>query len=182
MATQKEIEKFFKENEKKAFRKINFQLHNEEDALDVVQDAMIKLVQNYQDKPIGEMPMLFNTILHNCFVDFVRRKNFEDKNFQNFDDIDSEDSSGLIDNISFENGYFEDNLENALSSKQSIKLIEEGLKKLPARQSEAFLLRYWEDLSVEETAKIMDCSEGSVKTHCFRAIQSLKEILKNLRS
>ncbi|MES1987899.1 MAG: sigma-70 family RNA polymerase sigma factor, partial [Pseudomonadota bacterium] len=65
-----------------------------------------------------------------------------------------------------------------LERSQTIKLIEAALEKLPARQREAFVLRYWEEMDVAETAKVMGCSDGSVKTHCSRAVHSLAIELK----
>ncbi len=180
MANKNELEKFLKNNEKKAFRKINYQIQNEDDSLDIVQEAMIKLIQNYQDRSIEEISMIFNTILHNCMIDFLRKKNSDKKHIQNFDfdeDIDSENS--LMEAIQYNNDYFEENIEKKFIQKENLGLIKEAISKLPTRQSEAFLLRYMEELSIEETAKIMNCAEGSVKTHCSRAVQSLKETLKN---
>lgn len=180
MASQKEINQFLKDVEKKSFRKINYQLQNEDDAIDIIQEAMIKLVQNYQDRDIKEISILYNTILHNCFIDFVRRQNLEKKIIQNldFDSMDDEQQASYFETIQYENNYFEQDLENGLIQKQHIEIIRNALKQLPPRQSEAFLLRYLEDNSIEETAKIMNCAEGSVKTHCSRAVVSLKEILK----
>ncbi len=178
MATQKEFEQFFKDNEKKAFRKINYQIQNEDNALDIVQDAMIKLIQNYQDKPITEIPLLFHTILNNCLMDFLRRSSFEKKTFVTIGESEDEDPESLKDNILYANGNFEKDASFDFSQKESLQIIEAGLKELPERQREAFLFRYLQDLSVEETAQAMNCSEGSVKTHCFRAIQSLKNFLE----
>ena len=182
MATQKEFEKFFKDNEKKAFRKINYQIQNEDNALDIVQDAMIKLIQNYQDKPIEEIAPLFYTILHNCLMDFLRRASFENKTFMNVENSDVEDPEGFQDNVFYESGQFEKDASFDFSQKESLKIIEAGLRELPERQRQAFLFRYLEELSVEETAEAMKCSEGSVKTHCFRAIQSLKNFLTKTKT
>ena len=65
-----------------------------------------------------------------------------------------------------------------LEQSQVMAAIEEAVRSLPDRQREAFMLRYWEELDVSETAKAMGCSEGSVKTHCSRATHALAKILK----
>jgi RNA polymerase sigma-70 factor (ECF subfamily) len=59
-----------------------------------------------------------------------------------------------------------------------LHLIEAEIQKLPARQREAFLMRYWQDMDVAETAAAMGCSEGSVKTHCSRATHTLADALR----
>jgi RNA polymerase sigma-70 factor (ECF subfamily) len=65
-----------------------------------------------------------------------------------------------------------------LENSQTLRVIETALKKLPARQREAFVLRYWEEMSVAETAESMGCSEGSVKTHCSRALHAMASLLE----
>lgn len=177
MATPKEIENFLKTNEKKAFRKINYQLKNDDDSLDIVQDAMIKLVQTYQSKPIAEFNSLFNTILHNSLIDFLRKQNLNKKYFKDYGNETEEGQYTLFDKEMFDNNFYEDSIENKIINNDKIQQIMDIISQLPKRQSEAFLLRYFDELSIEETAKIMKCSTGSVKTHCSRAIIALKSIL-----
>ena len=119
-----------------------FAVRDEQAALDIVQDAMLKLTEKYAQKPPGELPMLFQRILPNT------------------DSNATEDPAAQ--------------LEQA----QVVGLIEDAIARLPARQREAFLLRYWEELDVAETAAAMGCSEGSVKTHCSRAVAALASMLK----
>jgi len=71
-----------------------------------------------------------------------------------------------------------DDPANQVNTAQRLVIIQEALEKLPARQREAFLLRYWEEMDTAETASIMGCSEGSVKTHCSRAIHALSKYLE----
>lgn len=178
MATPKEIDDFLKANEKKAFRKINYQIKNEYDSLDIVQEAMIKLVQNYQTNPIGEYSSIFNTILHNCLVDFLRKENLNKKYFKDYsNDAEEENNYILFDSEMFNNNFYDKSIEEKIIDKDKMQQIMDAIQNLPTRQSEAFLLRYFDELSIEETAKVMNCSQGSVKTHCSRAIIALKSIL-----
>ncbi len=178
MATPKEIDDFLKNNEKKAFRKINYQLKNESDSLDIVQEAMIKLVQTYQSKPISEYNSIFNTILHNCLIDFLRKQNLTNKYFKDYGvDTDDDNQHVLFDKEMFDNKFYQESIEEQIISKDKVQQIMDIIGTLPKRQSEAFLLRYFDELSIEETAEIMKCSPGSVKTHCSRAIIALKSIL-----
>ncbi len=178
MATPKEIDEFLKANEKKAFRKINYQIKNENDSLDIIQEAMIKLVQSYQSKPISEYGSIFNTILHNCLVDFLRKQNLTNKYFKDNGTDSEEDSQHILfDSEMFNNNYYEKSIEEKIINKDKLQQITDIIETLPKRQSEAFLLRYFDEMSIEETAKIMNCSQGSVKTHCSRAIIALKSLL-----
>lgn len=178
MATPKEIDDFLNANEKKAYRKINYQIKNEHDSLDIVQEAMIKLVQNYQSKPISEYSSIFNTILHNCLVDFLRKQNLNNKYIKDYG-VDSEEDSQyvLFDSEMFNNNFYDKSIEDKIIDRDKMQQIMDAIQNLPTRQSEAFLLRYFDELSIEETAKVMNCSQGSVKTHCSRAIIALKSIL-----
>jgi RNA polymerase sigma-70 factor, ECF subfamily len=160
-----------------------FALRDEHGALDVVQDAMLKLTEKYSDKPPGELPMLFQRILQNTIHDHFRRQKVRstwttllsalgkrDEKDDDFDPLETlaakSDSNATVDPAEqFERG-------------QVMTFIEEALARLPARQREAFLLRYWEEFDVAETAAAMGCSEGSVKTHCSRAVHALAELLK----
>jgi RNA polymerase sigma-70 factor (ECF subfamily) len=143
---------------------------------------MLKLSEKYGDKPVEEFPMLFQRILQNTIRDYYRRQKirsfwtvlFSSLHPQNeVEDFDPLDTLHDKDNKS-QPALPDDSLEQS----QLLALIEEALIDLPARQREAFLLRYWEDLDTADTAKAMGCSEGSVKTHCSRATHALAEKLK----
>ena len=182
LATQQEISAFLAEVERRAFKQAMFAVRDEDAALDVVQDAMLKLTENYSGKPAAELPMLFQRILQNTIHDHFRRQKvrstwtvllsaFGEKGDKD-DDYDpletlaaKSDSNATVDPAA--------QLEQA----QIVGLIEQALMRLPARQREAFLLRYWEELDVAETAAAMGCSEGSVKTHCSRAVRALAATL-----
>ena len=160
-----------------------FAVRNEDAALDVVQDAMLKLAEKYSQKPAAELPMLFQRILQNTIHDHFRRQKVRstwttllsalgkrDEKDDDFDPLETlaakSDSNATVDPaVQAEQG-------------QIMTIIEQALTRLPARQREAFLLRYWEEFDVAETAAAMGCSEGSVKTHCSRAVHALAELLK----
>ena len=159
-----------------------FAVHDEQVALDIVQDSMMKLTAKYAARPAEELPLLFQRILQNTIRDFYRRQKIrtlwttlfsafapkdQDKNQEDFDILET-----LL--VKQDSNSPDAQLEKA----QLIALIEEALEILPPRQREAFILRYWEEMSLAETADIMKCSEGSVKTHCSRAVHSLATILK----
>jgi RNA polymerase sigma-70 factor, ECF subfamily len=157
-------------------------VRDEENALDIVQDSMLKLAESYGAKPIAELPMLFQRILQNTIRDFYRRQKVRSlwttllsALSPNRDDEDSDPLETLeTDGDSSFGGNPAINIERS----QLIEIIEKELKELPSRQREAFLLRYWEELDVAETATAMGCSQGSVKTHCSRAAHALAAALR----
>ena len=184
MASEQELSDFLKGVEKRAFKRSLYHVRDEEAALDIVQDSMLKLAQYYGDKPAAELPMLFHRILSNCTLDWFRRQKTRNAVFTNMADIAQKDDSDDADFDWMQTYAADEGQETAQSAEaltqrtQLLQSIENEIKALPARQREAFLLRYWEDMDVAETAAAMGCSEGSVKTHCFRAIQSLSKALK----
>jgi RNA polymerase sigma-70 factor, ECF subfamily len=160
-----------------------FAVRDEEVALDVVQDAMLKLTENYAAKPAAELPMLFQRILQNTIHDHFRRQKVrstwttllsalgqKDEKDEEFDPLETlvvnSDSNELADPA------------RRHQQAEIVGLVEQALARLPARQREAFLLRYWEELDVAEAASVMGCSEGSVKTHCSRAVHALAKMLE----
>ena len=181
MATAQELSDFLQSVEKRAFKRSLYHVRDEEAALDIVQDSMMKLAEHYSDKPPGELPLLFQRILANTTLDWFRRNKTRNALFSNFSDFEGQDDQDDFDLLSFLGGQSQaetsPSAEDGFAVKASVQEIEEEIKKLPARQREAFLLRYWEDLDVAETAAIMGCSEGSVKTHCSRAVQALSKAL-----
>jgi RNA polymerase sigma-70 factor, ECF subfamily len=157
-------------------------VRDEDAALDIVQDAMLKLTENYSGKPAAELPMLFQRILQNTIHDHFRRQKVRStwttllSAFGQKDDRDEEyDPLETLQAKSDSNATADPAAQ--LEQSQIIGLIEQALSRLPARQREAFLLRYWEELDVAEAAAAMGCSEGSVKTHCSRAVHALAEML-----
>lgn len=181
MASPKELSAFLKEVEKRAFKRALYHVRNHESALDIVQDGMMRLSESYGDRPVVELPMLFQRILSNAILDWFRRQKVHSAHFASFSDLrsDSDDEDfDVLEGLSTEesNVLFE-NPETKLHRVETLQLIEDELTRLPLRQREAFLLRYWEDLDVAETASAMGCSQGSVKTHCSRAIHSLLKTL-----
>ena len=151
-------------------------------ALDIVQDAMLKLAENYGDHPAGEYPMLFQRILQNTIRDYYRRqkvRSFWTTLLSSFTPQQDNENFDPLDTLQDENNASQPaRPEEALQQSQSIAVIEQALSELPPRQREAFLLRYWEELDTAETAAAMGCSEGSVKTHCSRATHALAALLK----
>jgi RNA polymerase sigma-70 factor (ECF subfamily) len=156
-------------------------VRDEDAALDVVQDSMLKLSEKYGDKPAAELPLLFQRILQNTIRDYYRRSKVRSmwtSLFSSFTPADDDETDPLevlrAESASADMASPPDQLQQA----QVFALIEEALKTLPPRQREAFLMRYWEDMDVAETAAAMGCSEGSVKTHCSRATHALAAVLK----
>jgi RNA polymerase sigma-70 factor (ECF subfamily) len=181
LASETELSDFLKNAEKKAYKRAYYHVRDEEGALDIVQDSMIKLCTNYADKPLGELPMLFQRILSNTVLDWFRRRKTRTALFSNINDFDNSDVDGEFDLLEVKAGEsdqpYSQSAEQWLGRVQTLEHIETAVMALPARQREAFLLRYWEELDVAETAAVMGCSEGSVKTHCSRAIQTLSKTL-----
>jgi len=183
LATEKELSDFLKSVEKRAFKRSYYHVRNEESALDIVQDSMMKLAEHYGDKPSNELPMLFQRILSNCTLDWFRRQKTHRAVFSSMGEfVPAGDDGGefdVLDALSLSsNGERASSAEDIVRREQIFHQIEHEVALLPTRQREAFLMRYWEELDVAETAAAMGCSEGSVKTHCFRAVQTLGKALK----
>ena len=182
MATEQELSNFLRSVEKRAYKRSVYHVRDEEAALDIVQDSMMKLAEHYGDKPADELPMLFHRILSNTTLDWFRRNKTKKALFSNFSEFDVDHNDGefdLLEAMAVENGsQITQSAEDHFASVANVHDIEEAIQNLPARQREAFLLRYWEDLDVSETATAMGCSEGSVKTHCSRAVLALHKALK----
>jgi RNA polymerase sigma-70 factor, ECF subfamily len=157
-----------------------FAVRDEEAALDIVQDSMMKLAEKYGDHPQEEFPMLFQRILQNTIRDYYRRSKVRSMwtTLLSAFSSDDDDDHDPLDTLSTQNnGAPAKTPESELLQSQTLAVIETEIKKLPTRQREAFLMRYWEDMDVAETAAAMGCSEGSVKTHCSRATHSLAAAL-----
>jgi RNA polymerase sigma-70 factor (ECF subfamily) len=158
-----------------------FAVRDEDNALDIVQDAMLKLAEKYGHKPVEELPMLFQRILQNTIRDLFRRQKVRSlwtSLLSSFSAADDEDADPL-ETLLVENGSNIPDAPHArLEQSQVLAIIEKEIEKLPPRQREAFLMRYWEDMDIAETAAVMGCSEGSVKTHCSRATHTLAAALK----
>mgnify|MGYP003466042103 FL=1 len=156
-------------------------MRDDEAALDIVQDSMLKLAEKYGAKPAAELPMLFQRILQNTIRDYYRRQKVRSlwtTLLSAFTRSDDEDAAPL-ETLEVEQGSYSPTTPHAnLEQTQLLAIIEEEVKKLPPRQREAFLMRYWEEMDVAETAAAMGCTEGSVKQHCSRAIQSLSKALR----
>ena len=182
LATSTELDRFLAGVERRAFKQALFTVRDEDAALDIVQDAMMKLSQSYGHRPPEELPLLFQRILQNCARDYFRRQKvrstwttvFSALGGKNHD----EDSDPLETLEASDDSNHAENPADQISRKRTLATIGSEIEKLPARQREAFLLRYWEEMDVAETAAVMGCSEGSVKTHCSRATHTLATALK----
>ena len=178
MATEQELSDFLKSVEKRAFKRSVYHVRNEEAALDIVQDSMMKLAEHYGDKPVAELPMLFQRILSNCTLDWFRRQKTRNALVSNMSDFEVAGEDGDFDILeALHSGESSESAEDSTRRAQILREIEIEIQGLPTRQREAFLMRYWEEMDVAETAAAMGCSEGSVKTHCSRAVQALSRAL-----
>ena len=183
LATDKELSDFLKSVEKRAWKRAVYAVRDEDAALDIVQDTMIRLSEKYADRPAAELPLLFQRILSNATMDWFRRqkvKNQVVRNFSEFETAAGNDGDfDILETLEALGGPLQsESAADSVSRAQILQAIEEEVALLPGRQREAFLLRYWEELDVAETAASMGCSEGSVKTHCSRAVHALAKALK----
>src|ERR1700730_14763226 len=183
LASHQEVSAFLAEVERRAFKQAMFAVRDEDAALDVVQDAMLKLTEKYSGKPLAELPMLFQRILQNTIHDYFRRQKVRStwttllSAFGQKDDKD--DDFDLLETLpARSDSNTAADPARQLEQSQIVAIIEQSLARLPARQRQAFLLRYWEELDVAEAAKAMGCSQGSVKAHCSRAVHALAVMLK----
>ncbi len=182
MATDLELSDFLRSIERRAFKRTVYAVRSDDAALDIVQDAMIRLAEKYAGRPAAELPLLFQRILTNATLDWFRREQVRQNVLRNFGEFDgSPDGDGDFDLLEslelLDETLGTESASDAVYRGQLLALIESALQELPARQREAFLLRYWEEFDVAETAEVMGCSEGSVKTHCSRAVHALAKAL-----
>ena len=182
MATEQELSDFLKSVEKRAFKRSLYHVRNEESALDIVQDSMMKLAEHYGDKPPAELPMLFQRILSNCTLDWFRRNKTRNALFSNLSDFESPGDEGEFDLLETlagaDDSQMGESAQDQTQRAQTLHAIEFEIQQLPGRQREAFMMRYWEEMDVAETAAAMGCTEGSVKTHCSRAVLALSRALR----
>lgn len=168
------LEHFLKEVSRRAFVVARLATQDEEDALDIVQDALFKLVQKYSGHPHGEWGALFHTILHSRINDWHRRQKVRNRWRVFFSSKDDEEDVDVEEETA-QTQFLEP--ERQLLQDEMSVLMQVAIGQLPLRQQQALLLRGWEGYDIAETAKIMKCSEGSVKTHYSRAVHSLREKL-----
>lgn len=143
---------------------------------------MIRLAEKYGDRPPEELPLLFQRILQNAIRDYFRRSKVRSSWMTLLSSLapDDDDPQAYLETLEVEDsGRTPQNPEQQLSQAQTISAIEKELERLPPRQREAFIMRYWLEMDVAETAAAMGCTEGSVKTHCSRATHTLANALKN---
>ena len=161
--------------ERRALRIAEIATRNRDDALDVVQDAMLQLARSYARRPAPEWPPLFYRILENKIRDWQRRRAVKSRLFlwRAADTDDERDPIALYPDPAPSAG-------ERLQRGEALQRLEQALRELPTRQREAFELRLWEGLSVEDTARAMGCSGGSVKTHLSRALTALRAELEGV--
>jgi RNA polymerase sigma-70 factor (ECF subfamily) len=182
LASRDELSRFLAGNERRAYKQALLAVRDEHVALDIVQDAMLKLADRYSAKPAEELSMLFQRILLNTIRDYYRRQKVRSlwttltsslipqHADEDYDPLDTLQSKGNNNQVPAPDA--------ALEQSQVLARIEEALADLAPRQREAFLLRYWEDMDTAEAAAVMGCTEGSVKQHCSRATRALAAALK----
>ncbi len=177
MATtySQQLEEFLVNIERRAFRIAEMSTRNREDALDVVQDAMMQLVKKYAHKPAEQWAPLFYRILNNRIMDLHRRNTTQSRWRVWLSNVNEADEGN--DPIQELSGDDMDPVDMS-NLQDSVEQVNDAIQQLSLRQRQAFLLRAWEGMDVAETAHVMQCSEGSVKTHYSRAIQYLRKHLE----
>lgn len=180
MASRSELSNFLADVERRAFKQAMFAVRDEDAALDIVQDSMMRLAEKYAGKPAEELPLLFQRILQNAIRDYYRRSRTRMGRFTSLSSLEAsdDDPADPLETLELDEGLSPFATPHAaLLQTETLNLVEEAVQNLPPRQREAFLLRYWEGLDIAETAAAMGCTEGSVKTHCSRATHALAAAL-----
>ena len=172
---ERQLNQFLTEVERRALRIAEIAVRDRDEALDIVQDAMIKLARNYADRPGEEWAPLFYRILQNGVRDWHRRQKVRNRVMVWFGRGGSaDDDYDIAANTADPAGRSPD---QQLQTHEAMQRLEAGIHELPGRQREAFMLRTFEGLDVAGTAAAMGCSDGSVKTHYSRAVHALRDKL-----
>lgn len=171
------MDKFLANVEKRAFKTAYFATRNQDDALDIVQDAMMTLAQSYGQKSADDWGPLFNRILQTKIFDYYRRQKVKNRWLSIIPGMSDNPDDNVIENAP---DRANTKPEDKLLQHAAMEALEIAIQTLPQRQRQAFLLRIWEGLDVAATAISMGCSQGSVKTHYFRALNSLRKALKDV--
>ena len=177
--TSPSLDHFLASVERRAYRMALLATRNSAEAMDVVQDAMLKLVQYYRHQRAEEWPLLFQRILQNRILDWHRQQTRRRRVFwwqsSASSDDEGDSAESIIDSTA---DHVDSDPATLLDRAGDINTVLRAMENLPVRQQQAFLLRAWEGFDVKTTAQVMACSEGSVKTHYFRAVNSLRQILE----
>ena len=173
-----ELNRFLAELEKRAFVTARFATSNTDEALDLVQDAMLEFIKRYTDRPAAEWNVLFYRILQSRITDWYRRASVRNR-FRHWFGANA-GNEGEDPFLNIADTAAPDPAE-MMFRRNSAEALEKAVRRLPLRQRQAFLLRAWEGLDVAQTATAMGCSEGSVKTHYSRALHALRALLEEYR-
>jgi RNA polymerase sigma-70 factor (ECF subfamily) len=171
-----DLNRFLAGVERSAFRIAEMAVRDRDDALDIVQGAMLRLARSYGARPSEEWKPLFYRILYNGIRDSQRRRKVRSRLFGFFPGQRQDDDGDVDDPLDRVADAGPDPSQRVIAG-EAMERLEAAVAALPARQQEAFALRCLEGLDVADTATAMGCSEGSVKTHYFRALQTLRERL-----
>ncbi len=171
---ERQLNQFLADVERRALRIAEIAVRDRDEALDLVQEAMIKLARNYAERPDAEWAPLFYRILQNGIRDWHRRQKVRNRVMVWFGRGTGDDEYDVVANAPDPGGRAP---EAQLQNRQAIQRLESSVHELPTRQREAFMLRTFEGLDVAGTAVAMGCSEGSVKTHYSRAVHTLRDKL-----
>lgn len=179
LALRTRLDRFLKSVERRALRMAQLAVNQLDDALELVQDSMFGFVRSYSNKAEVEWPPLFWRVLDSRIQDHHRRQNVRGR-WRVFlkADADGEDEHDPLADVA---DPITTSPLNHVSGTEAAAAIDAALRALPDRQRQAFLLRIWEGFDVAATAKVMACSEGSVKTHLYRAMGALKRRLEEHR-
>lgn len=176
-----ELDRFLASVERRAYQMALLGCGHREDALDIVQDSMMKLVRKYRQKPAEEWKPLFYSILQSTLNDYHRRHKVRTR-WSGFlamvrgGDKDSDQDD--VDPIQQAPDITIAAPGQSLDNDRAMARLQQHVAKLPLRQQQTFILRAWEGMNVEQTAKVMGCGQGSVKTHYSRAVQSLRQSME----
>jgi len=175
--SKESLNRFLANVERRALRMAQFASRNSDAALDLVQEAMMKFSERYATRPEGEWRVLFYRVLQSRIIDWHRRSTVRNRIFGWLGrGYEEEGESDPIERVADSKtpGPFEKILQSEAGA-----AMEKAIRALPLRQRQAFLLRAWEGLDIAQTAAVMGCSEGSIKTHYSRAVSTLRTLLED---
>jgi RNA polymerase sigma-70 factor (ECF subfamily) len=178
LETSQAWDEFLKTVERRALLMARVATGFQDEAFDIVQDAMLGLVRKYHNKPVEELKPLFYRILQNRIRDWYRRQAVR-RRWQSWGGLRTDDEGADYDPINNLPAPDSGNPAGLMIRDEAMEALDKALRKLPLRQQQTFLLRAWEGLSVSETALAMKCSVGTVKVQYFRALHTLREELED---